>query len=286
MLGAVVTLLAGDANYQDKPTFRSSVEAVRVDVLATRDGEPASGLTADNFEVRDNGVTQHVVLLASGAAALTAGIVLDASASLTVERYRQLQRASGALVGQLHAGDRAGLLTFTHVIQIRQPLTGELSRLGTALLDRPAPGGTALVDATSVGISMADSAESRGLVIVFSDGMDTASWLTGDAVLEAARIANVVVYGVTPASAGAESSSGGDFLDSIARTTGGRVFELNPSDRIETLFARIIEEFRQRYVLTYTPRGVAGTGWHRLEVRVTRRGVALRVRPGYFVPPQ
>ena len=35
-------------------------------------------------------------------------------------------------------------------------------------------------------------------------------------------------------------------------------------------------------LVSYTPRGVATGGWHRLEVRVTQRGLAVKARPGYL----
>jgi hypothetical protein len=43
---------------------------------------------------------------------------------------------------------------------------------------------------------LCESDVGRGLVIVFSDGVDTASWLTDDAVLNTAKRSDVVVYAV------------------------------------------------------------------------------------------
>jgi len=42
----------------------------------------------------------------------------------------------------------------------------------------------------------------------------------------------------------------------------------------------ILQEFRQRYLISYTPRGVAKDGWHKLDVRV-KRGGTVKARPGY-----
>jgi hypothetical protein len=47
-------------------------------------------------------------------------------------------------------------------------------------------------------------------------------------------------------------------------------------------FLEIFREFRQRYLLSYTPARVSTPGWHRLEVRVRQRGAAVRARQGYF----
>ena len=56
---------------------------------------------------------------------------------------------------------------------------------------------TALVDGTYAGIMVGESDAGRGLLIVFSDGVDTSSWLRADAVLDTAKRADVVVYGVS-----------------------------------------------------------------------------------------
>jgi hypothetical protein len=48
------------------------------------------------------------------------------------------------------------------------------------------------------------------------------------------------------------------------------------------VFSRILEEFRVRYLISYSPEGVTSTGWHQLEVRVRKRGATVRARPGYF----
>jgi hypothetical protein len=45
----------------------------------------------------------------------------------------------------------------------------------------------------------------------------------------------------------------------------------------------VLDEFRARYLVSYTPTGVAAYGWHTLEVTVkTRRGVRVTARPGYL----
>lgn len=48
-----------------------------------------------------------------------------------------------------------------------------------------------------------------------------------------------------------------------------------------TAIAGIVDEFRRRYVLSFTPRGVAAPGWHRLQVRVKRGRPTIVARQGY-----
>ena len=51
---------------------------------------------------------------------------------------------------------------------------------------------------------------------------------------------------------------------------------------IVSIFVSVLEEFRHRYLLSFSPGGVSTDGWHRLEVRVKRRGVTVKARPGYL----
>jgi hypothetical protein len=71
------------------------------------------------------------------------------------------------------------------------------------------------------------------------------------------------------------------FLRDLASFTGGQLFEVEKTANLEAIFLGVLEEFRQRYLLSYTPRGVASDGWHRLAVRV-KRNATVKARPGYL----
>jgi hypothetical protein len=47
------------------------------------------------------------------------------------------------------------------------------------------------------------------------------------------------------------------------------------------VFLKILDEFRQRYLISYSPTGVAPDGWHRLDVRVKGRRLTVKSRTGY-----
>ena len=53
-------------------------------------------------------------------------------------------------------------------------------------------------------------------------------------------------------------------------------------DRLREAFSRVVNEFRSRYLLTYTPEGVDAGGWHELDVRVRGRGRRVQARRGYL----
>jgi Ca-activated chloride channel family protein len=191
-------------------TFSAKVEAVRVDVLVTRDGTLVSGLLARDFTLLDNGVAQEVSLVSSEQIPLNVILVLDMSASVTGERLAQLRDASLALVDALRRQDKAACLTFNHAVTQASGLTADLSRVRAAIARSVPQGQTSLIDATFEAMMVGESDEGRSVVIAFSDGLDVSSWLVPNDVLDIARRSEVVVYGVSVARAGqAEFSEDG-----------------------------------------------------------------------------
>ena len=257
-------------------TFTSRVDAVRVDVLVTENGRPVQGLTPADFEVLDNGVRQRVDLASFEQIPLNVVLALDMSASLQGLRLGHLQTAGKSVLDGLKPGDRAALVAFSHVVVPTQGLTDNLDRVRAALDQAQGQGQTSLIDAAHAGMLLGESDAGRSLLIVFSDGVDTASWLTADAVLETARRGDVVVYSVE---VGERRAS---FPRELSDVTGGRLFAIESTKDLSATFSKILEEFRMRYLVSYSPQGVARGGWHRLEVRVKNRNVSVKARPGYF----
>jgi len=124
---------------------------------------------------------------------------------------------------------------------------------------------------------LAESDVGRGLVIVFSDGLDTSSWLRPKAVLDVAKRSGAVVYAV---SAGLARKA--EFLGDLAEQTGGRLFKIESTRGLREVFLEVLDEFRQRYLVSYSPSGVSPEGWHVLTVRVKGRNAIVRARPGYL----
>jgi VWFA-related protein len=256
------------------------VETVRVDVLVTDGREPLLGLGASDFEVLDGGVSQKVELATFQTLPLNLVLALDTSGSVTGARLDSLRDASRAIVGDLKAGDTAGLLTFSNVLSVRAGLTGNVERVRAALDGVPVSGDTSLVDAAYAAIVTAESGGGRALVIVLSDGVDTSSFLRPESALETARRSDVVVYGVS-ASRGERTG----FVGDLCAATGGRVLKAESTGGIREAFLRVLEEFRHRYVLSYVPEGVSRGGWHPLTVRVKNRRATVKARPGYLAGP-
>jgi VWFA-related protein len=284
----VIAVLLASATLLAQQTFKSSIDLVRVDVLATNFGRPVPGLTANDFELFDNGVLQKPELVRD-AGGVTVLPLLDTSASVAGDRLRDLLTAARALLRGLQPGDTAGLLTFHEGLTMVVPLAPVNPRAAdiTSALNRvQASGSTALYDALFAGMTLAANDSGRSLLLLFSDGADTASWVKRQAVEEAARRLNVVVYVVFT---GADipvplagPAVGRVFLQKIADTTGGQMFNAQSHD-LESQFAKILAEFRQRVVLAYEPQGVPrDDGWHTLKVKLKSKPGDVKTRSGYF----
>jgi Ca-activated chloride channel homolog len=279
VLAALLLAAAAGRPASQPPTFSSRVEAVRVDVLVTEKGHPVRGLRAADFEVTDNGVPQRVDLIAFERLPLNLILAVDVSSSVAGERLEDLRNAGSLVLQGLRPGDQAALVAFSHRVGLRAPLTPDVGRVQAAVSKLVGLGDTALVDGAYAALMLAESDPARALVIVFSDGVDTSSWLTPPAVLDTARASASVVYGI------AAGQVRIPFLRDLCRQTGGTLYEVESTAKLGEVFVGVLEEFRQRYLISYSPTGVEHEGWHALEVRVRGRSAAVKARPGYLVGP-
>jgi VWFA-related protein len=249
---------------------------VRVDVLVTDGRHPVAGLTAADFELRDNGVLQTIDIVDTSDIPVNAVLALDTSSSTAGQRQKDLVAASEALLDGLKKDDRAALTTFSHVMAPGIGLTSDLGEIRAALRRIEPDGETAIMDGAYVALTATLAQTGRSLVVVCTDGYDTSSWLQPGEVLESAKRSNAVIYAVTAAKARRRSP-----LQDLTDATGGQMLEVTSSADLRGAFQRILQDFRSRYILAYSPQGVSVEGFHRLEVRVKRRGLTVKARPGY-----
>jgi VWFA-related protein len=257
--------------------FRSGVEIVALDVSVMRGGQPVIGLTASDFTLTDQGAPQTVESVTLAELPLSVVLALDVSSSVSGDRLAHLIEASDGLLRALREGDRAALLTFSQVLDVPVPLTADLTVIRTALRALRGSGATALRDAVQLALELRPRDQTRPLLLVFTGGKDTASWLSEESVLDSARRIGVVVHVVR-----VESD---DFLDRLAANTGGRTWSATSDRQLRELFTKALEEMRARYLLTYTPKGVNRSGWHELKVKLKNANAEVMARPGYFVTP-
>ena len=304
--------------------FRAATEGVRVDVLVTAGNKPVGGLTAADFEILDNGVAQAIEGVTVEEVPFSMLLVLDTSDSMQGSALNDLKSAATVAVDAMGPPDRAGVLTFSEVL--RQPSAWRTKgpELTASIATLRASGATALFDAAFAGLMLRDPEPGRrALVLFFSDGEDTSSWLPASAALQKASRTDAVVYSVvlgaapgrsadqdraavartspvSPAanmdtaarrrlsfrsgvtlSPGAPLIEQSPFLPELAERTGGEALRAETSGKLRDAFEHIVTDFRSRYLLSYVPRGVDAAGWHKIDVKVKGRRVAVKARRGY-----
>jgi len=279
-------------------TFRSGTDAVRVDVLVTDRDVTVAGLTAQDFELRDNTVVQQIDAVAIEDLPVSMMLALDTSLSVGGSALDDLKRAATAALEALDPRDRAALITFSSALRMRADWTSDRAAVRQTLESLTAGGRTAVWDAAYAAMTMRDDDPTRrSLVVLFSDGADTGSWLPHAAIVERARRSEVVVYGVsvgTPETrlpilhrsgirlSDARPAGTAAILPQLADITGGRSLRAGNTGALAETFRRIVREFRTRYLLTYSPRNVAPDGWHAIDVKLKNRRGEVRARRGYL----
>lgn len=279
-LGLVVMLLgAVTLGAQAPQVFRATTELVLVDVQVRDGNRPVKNLTASDFIVYDSGAPQRIEQLSVEQMPIDLTILLDTSGS-TRGAAEQFRRGADRVASFLRSDDRVRLMAFSTAL-------AEVSPLGPVL---PAPrvavellGGTSLHDALILTMSRRTNPGRRHLIVAFTDAEDTTSVTQPADVELLARVSESVVQLVVPADTLRSATAlPARFrpINEAVETSGGVISPLN-GDAVDAL-KRIFDEFRQSYVLRYTPTWKSLPGWHPLSVRVTKPGVTVRARRGYY----
>ncbi|WP_455284053.1 vWA domain-containing protein [Cupriavidus necator] len=161
-----------------------------------------------------------------------------------IPRVEAVRQVVSAFVAK-RAGDRIGLIVFGDAPYPLAPFTLD-HRLVQTLIDGLLPGmagpSTALGDAIGLGIKMFDHSEApQKVLIVLTDGNDTASRMPPDRAAGIARQRSVVVHTIgigDPNAAGEEKVDLG-VLQRIAAQTGGRYFFGADQAQLETIYATL-----------------------------------------------
>jgi Ca-activated chloride channel homolog len=303
VIAVLLAPLAMGAAALQPPVFRAAIETVYVDAFVTSHGTPVADLGPSDFLLKDNGVTQDVRLVDAQAVGTLAILAFDTSMSVAGDKLLHLRAAGQAAVAGLGERDRAAVVAFSSATTLLQPPTADAQLLSSALDGLASGGGTSLLDAIFTCLKRPWGRE-RPLLLVFTDGEDTTSWLDTVDVMEAARTSSVLVHvvGVEDSRLGVETPEPLDrrgeplmapvpekahpsqFLRRLAEITGGTYWKAESFGRLKDVFAAIMRGMHSRYVLGYVPTGVVRTGTHRITLTVKTKGADVRIRREYVVP--
>jgi Ca-activated chloride channel family protein len=275
--------------------FRSGVELVRLPVVVSgRDGMLVRGLTADSFEVREDGVRQTIAAFAEGAPGnaipLHLGLMLDASESM----QKDLKDAANAAVQFVTALDEAADVTFVDfdaAIRIGRFEPASYERLFERIRSPKAEGMTALYDAVASYIRSTAGRGGQHVLLLYTDGGDSASRTTYSDLIDMLRGDTVILYtlGYLENASGSERIASQQRMTILSRETGGEAFFPATAKDLTRYYARILDELGSRYTLGYVSTNTKADGrFRKVEVKLTSpelRSAKVRTRPGY-IPQQ
>jgi hypothetical protein len=263
-----------------------------VDVSVRRGAAPVANLAAVDFRLFDNGVEQVIEALSIESVPIDVTLFHDTSPSLS-GKIDDLKADVRRIASLLRPADRVRLVTFGINVDVSpwwpvgDPI--DLTRVKVGRI-------SAVNDALIVAMIRRPEPDRRHLVVALTDAVDAGSAVSTATLEAVAARAEAVVHLVRmPQKAGARYTAGQwlpimgdvdgpDRLGVAAERTGGRLHDASGSRDVIAAFRLAFDDFRQSYVLRYSPAGITRAGWHDIKVEVPGvSGATVRARRGYFV---
>lgn len=274
-----------DPQGQQAGVFRSGAKMVPVYATVTDpQGALVPNLVRDDFEVLDNAVRQDIVVFENQSQPFTAVVMIDSSGSMT-NSLKLVNAGAEQFIIRLLPQDRAQVGAFNDKVEFSGSFTADRDELVAALKELDFGNSTRLYDAIDQSLDKLTGVEGRRVIVVLTDGEDTASKTGQGDVLNRAIADEVMIYGI-----GLESNyfngmrqvrtNPDRVVRRLAEETGGGYYLLKETADLNSTFTRIAQELRSQYVLGFSPTVLDGKV-HKLTVNVKRPGMKARARKSY-----
>jgi Ca-activated chloride channel homolog len=278
------------------PTITVQTRLVNVAVnVVDKTGAPVGGLQKDDFEIAEDGKTQKIAYFdRESTTPLSIVLAIDASESVLRDERLEKNAAKHFVNALLREQDELDLMEFADSVREIVPFTSSKKRIESGLNEIQHGSSTALYDAIYLAsdrlAETKNEAGRRRVVVLITDGEDTAKGSRYAQALEQAQRAGAMVYSIiiVPIAADAGRSTGGEHaLIQMAQDTGGKYYYVEDPRDLEPAFARVSDDLRTQYVLGYYAPQKAGDGAFRsIRVRMKdaelRGKYELRHRNGYY----
>lgn len=289
-LGNVLLALVPVAAAAQGTTFKVDVKLVNVFVNVTdRNGAFVGGLKREDFAVFEDGRPQEIALFERQAdMPLNLVLAIDTSGSVHKDISEEVTAAKRFVQTILRPQDQMSVIQFATTVQVLSGFTNKVSVIERSL-DRLRPDwSSAVYDAICQGSDSLGARRGRKVLVIVSDGDDTAKTSTYAEALEAALRGEVMIYPLidVPIAASAGRDTGGEHaLITLAEQTGGKYFYVDAGG-LDKAFAQVSDDLRTQYLIGYYPHNQApGTIFHRLTITVPRAApdeFNIRNKTGYY----
>lgn len=196
--GAQGTQVPPTPQDQRPPVFRGRVETVAVPVTVfDPENTLITSLTRDDFAVFDNDKRQEITQFSSGLQPIRAVVLVDSSASMMPVIDLALTAAEQFVI-RLQPEDKAKAGLFNARVSLNSEFTSNRDTLLKWLRrEVPFSNPTKLLDAVNEGVTQLSTEDGRRVVIVFTDGCDTASETSWSKLLTRIYAEDTMVYAIT-----------------------------------------------------------------------------------------
>jgi VWFA-related protein len=295
----------------DSTTLRSNVELVSVPVIVTdQDGKRVLDLKQSDFHIFEDEVEQKIDRLIPEADPLNVALLIDTSLSMRFS-FDEIQRWVLTCSETLRPQDRLMVVSFNSRVYVDSELTGSRDQLLQAVGQMRAGDVTRLYDALDLAMTeRLDWVSGRKAIVLFTDGVDTASGLADSAAtLMKIETSDVPVYVIqfdtkqsTPpvpstwilrkapedyANKDQVYARADQFLRDLSSASGGRVVQAGNRENINDAFLHISEDLSYQYTLCYYPANRSrDNAFRKIRVKVDRNEVNIQTRSGYRVVTQ
>ena len=271
-------------------TFRMDVKLVNLFVNVTdKTGAIVGGLAKDDFQVMEDGRPQKIsVFERQSELPLNLTLAIDTSGSTFKDLGLEQNASKRFIHALLRQQDQMSLIEFATDVRQLVPFTNKVAQLDRGLGSLRVGDATALYDAIYLGSEGLAKKEGRKVLVLVSDGGDTAKSTSYAEALEQALRCEVMIYSIidVPIEASAGRDIGGEHaLITLSEQTGGKSFYASEGG-LDKAFERVSEDLRTQYLLAYYPHNQEpGRNFHRVQITVPRAAADsfnIRYKTGYY----
>ena len=274
------------------PTLKVDVKLVNVYVTVTNaQGGPVAGLKKENFTVQEDGRGQTISVF-DKESAVPLSIALAIDTSLSTRHDLPLEQASAKRFARaiMRPVDALSVFGFSETVLQSTAYISDLKRIDDGIDHIRLGAATALFDAVYLASRSLDRRQGRKVLVLITDGGDTASKMDYKEAVRAAEEAEGIVYSiiVVPIESSAGRETGGEHaLIQLSEDTGGKYYYATSMSQLDDAFRQISDELRTQYLLAYYPsQRTSNSQFRRIQVGVSGPAEAssyrVRHRAGYY----
>jgi Ca-activated chloride channel family protein len=287
---SAMTALAPTAMRAQEATFHVDVKLVNIFVNVTdKNGAIVGGLDKDDFALFEDDRPQQIAVFERKTnVPLNLTLAIDTSGSVRKDLDEESNAARHFAHDILQPKDQMSVLEFATDVTELTGFTSNLSQIDHAVGGLRSDFATALYDAVVLGSQSLGKREGRKVLVLVSDGDDTAKSSTYAQALEAALRNEVMIYSLidVPIEASAGRDTGGEHaLIALSEETGGKYFYVGEGG-LDKAFAKVSDDLRTQYLIGYYPKNQEpGRNFHRVVVTVPRAAADefnVRNKTGYY----